>query len=66
MKKNKNKDARNIGVALILGLIIGLILYFMGKSELTLYVKPIGVVFIRLLKMVIIPLVFSSIYMSMV
>lgn len=66
MKKKQNKDARNIGIALILGLIIGLILYFTGKSELAIYVKPIGVIFIRLLKMIIVPLVFSSIYMSMI
>lgn len=50
---------------MIAGLIIGLILYFTGKGEWAGYIKPVGTVFIRLLKMVIVPLVFSSIFMAM-
>jgi len=65
MQEASKKEAMRIGVAMIAGLIIGLILYFSGNSDLALYLKPIGTVFIRLLKMVIIPLVFSSIFMAM-
>jgi Na+/H+-dicarboxylate symporter len=65
MQEASKKDAKKIGFAMVFGLIIGLILYFTGNSELALYLKPIGTIFIRLLKMVIIPLVFSSIFMSM-
>lgn len=60
------KDAQRIGIAMIAGLIIGLILFKTGQGDLVGYVKPIGDVFIRLLKMMIVPLVLSSIYMAMV
>ncbi|MBK26507.1 MAG: dicarboxylate/amino acid:cation symporter [Halobacteriovorax sp.] len=60
------KDAQRIGIAMIAGLIVGLILFKTGQGELVAYVKPVGAIFIRLLKMMIVPLVLSSIYMSMV
>lgn len=60
------KDAQRIAIAMILGLIIGMILFNTGQGDLVAYVKPIGTVFIRLLKMMIVPLVLSSIFMSMV
>ncbi|MCP4914239.1 MAG: dicarboxylate/amino acid:cation symporter [Oligoflexia bacterium] len=48
------------------GLIIGLIIHQFGLGSYSEYIKPLGTIFIRLLKMVIVPLVFSSIYMSMI
>ncbi len=65
MQEASKQEAKRIGLAMILGLIIGLILYFTGNGDWAQYLKPIGTIFIRLLKMVIIPLVFSSIFMSM-
>ncbi|TNF27183.1 MAG: dicarboxylate/amino acid:cation symporter [Deltaproteobacteria bacterium] len=65
MLEGNKKDAQRIAIAMIGGLIIGLILYFTGKGEWAGYIKPVGTVFIRLLKMVIVPLVFSSIFMAM-
>lgn len=65
MQKSSKKEAQYILVAMISGLLIGLVLNTMGLYDYTSYIKPIGTVFIRLLKMVIVPLVLSSIYMSM-
>ncbi|WP_127716552.1 dicarboxylate/amino acid:cation symporter [Halobacteriovorax sp. HLS] len=65
MQEASKKEAKLIGIAMIAGLIIGLILYSTGYSDLASYLKPIGTIFIRLLKMVIIPLVLSSIFMAM-
>jgi Na+/H+-dicarboxylate symporter len=65
MQEASKKEAKLIGIAMIAGLVIGLILYFTGYSDIASYLKPIGTVFIRLLKMVIIPLVLSSIFMAM-
>ncbi len=59
------KEARKIGVAMVAGLVIGLILHFTQMGDYSKYVAPIGTIFIKLLKMVIVPLVFSSIYMAM-
>ncbi len=63
---NANKEAILILGAIILGLITGLILYFTNNQEVALYVKPIGDVFLKLLKMIIVPLVLSSIFMAII
>ncbi|OUR96155.1 hypothetical protein A9Q84_07280 [Halobacteriovorax marinus] len=65
MQEASKKEAKLIGLAMIGGLIIGLGLHLTGNSEVAGYLKPLGTIFIRLLKMVIIPLVFSSIFMAM-
>jgi len=65
MQEASKKEAMYIGIAMILGLVIGLGLYLTGNSDVAGYLKPLGTIFIRLLKMVIIPLVFSSIFMAM-
>lgn len=65
MQESSKKEAQRIGFAMLGGLAIGLILYFTGYGDLAAHIEPIGTVFIKLLKMVIVPLVFSSIYMSM-
>lgn len=66
MHAENKKDAQRILGAMILGLIVGMILYFTGLGHVVDYIKPIGTVFIKLLKMVIVPLVFASIFMSMI
>jgi Na+/H+-dicarboxylate symporter len=66
MQESSKKEAQRIGIAMIAGLIIGLIIHSFGMNQYMEYVKPLGTVFIRLLKMVIVPLVFSSIFMSMI
>jgi proton glutamate symport protein len=64
MTFNSHVQAKRIGFAVIAGLIFGLILYFSHLSYLSEWIKPVGVVFIRLLKMIIIPLVVSSVFLS--
>ena len=66
MQESSKKEAQRIGFAMLIGLVVGLILHFLKMEEYVSYVKPIGTVFIRLLKMVIVPLVLSSIFMSMI
>lgn len=61
-----DKTAKHIMIALIVGLVAGLIVHYTGLQEYTTYVKPIGDVFLRLLRMIIVPLVLSSIYMAMI
>lgn len=66
MQEQSKKEAQRIGYAMLAGILIGLVLYWTGTGEFSTYIKPLGTIFIRLLKMVIVPLVFSSIYMAMV
>jgi Na+/H+-dicarboxylate symporter len=66
MQESSKKEAMQIGIAMVLGLTVGLILHFVGLGSYAEYLNPLGTVFIRLLKMVIVPLVFASIFMSMV
>ncbi|EQC44742.1 dicarboxylate/amino acid:cation symporter [Bacteriovorax sp. Seq25_V] len=65
MQEASKKEAQRIAIGMIAGLALGLILYFTGLGHVVDYMKPIGDIFISLLKMVIIPLVFSSIFMAM-
>lgn len=66
MQDTSKKEAKLIGIAMVVGLALGLVLYFTGFNHLVAYIKPIADIFIRLLKMVIVPLVFSSIFMAMI
>lgn len=50
--------AIQILLGLILGIIIGAIFY--GNPAVTSYLQPIGDIFIRLIKMIVVPIVFSS------
>lgn len=63
---NSDSMARNIFISLILGLVIGLILHYTGMGHVSSFVKPLGDIFIKFLKMMIIPLVMSSIFVAMV
>jgi proton glutamate symport protein len=50
--------AWQILVGLILGIAVGAIFY--GNTEVQTYLQPIGTIFIRLIKMIVIPIVISS------
>ncbi len=52
--------------AMLLGLVLGLILNLTGNGEWGGYLGPVGDIFIRLLKFIIIPLVFSSLYIAVI
>jgi proton glutamate symport protein len=58
MKKIKFGLALQILVGLILGIIVGGLFY--GNPTIESYLKPIGDIFIRLIKMIVVPIVFSS------
>lgn len=64
VENDSQKQAKRIGLAVVLGLLVGMLLYWSGLSEWSMYTKPIGTVFIRLLKMIIIPLIFSSVFIA--
>lgn len=64
MQFDSQKMAKRIGLSVILGLSVGLLLYFTGHADFAQYTRPIGTIFIRLLKMIIIPLVFSSVFIA--
>lgn len=63
---SQDKVATQIMIAMILGLVFGFGLHHFGVSDWVDPFKPLGDIFIRLLKMVIVPLVTSSIFMAMV
>ena len=50
--------AFQIIIGLILGVIVGAIFY--GNSTVSSYLQPLGDIFIRLIKMIVVPIVFSS------
>lgn len=58
MKKIKFGLALQILVGLVLGIIVGGLFY--GNPAVEAYLKPIGDIFIRLIKMIVVPIVFSS------
>lgn len=71
MHENQNStsaghgEAKKILIAMLLGFIFGITLFFTKSSHIFNFIKPVGDIFISLLKMIIVPLVFSSIFMSM-
>jgi proton glutamate symport protein len=58
IKKNKFPLAYQILIALILGCIVGAVFY--GNKAVGTYLQPIADVFIRLIKMIVVPIVFCS------
>lgn len=60
-KKKINLPTQVI-IALVLGVIAGLLLY--GQDDVANYIKPFGDVFLNLIKMIIIPIVFCSLALS--
>jgi len=63
-EKTSATQAKIILVSMVLGLVMGLLAYTNSWVGLVGVLKPIGGVFISLLKMMIIPLVLSSIFMA--
>lgn len=59
MKKFKISLAMQIFIGLVLGIIVGAT--FFGNPAVEAYLKPLGDIFIRLIKMIVVPIVFSSI-----
>ena len=58
MEKKKMSLPKQIVLALILGIAVGLIFYFIGKPEFTTnYLKPFGTIFVNLLKFIVVPVV---------
>ena len=60
--KKKISLPTQVIIALVLGVIAGLSLY--GQDDVANYIKPFGDVFLNLIKMIIIPIVFCSLALS--
>ena len=59
--KEKMSLPKQIVLALIMGIAVGLIFYFIGKPEFTTnYLKPFGTIFVNLLKFIVVPVVLLS------
>ena len=60
MKKKLSLPAQ-ILIALVAGIVVGLICYFTGAKDLTAsYLKPFGDIFVNLLKFIVVPVVLLS------
>lgn len=60
-KKKKLGLPAQILIALVLGIIVGLICYFTNTASFTAnYLKPLGTIFINLLKFIVVPIVLLS------
>lgn len=60
--KKKISLPTQVIIALVLGVIAGLLLY--GQDDVANYIKPFGDVFLNLIKMIIIPIIFCSLALS--
>lgn len=60
--KKKISLPTQVIIALVLGVIAGLLIY--GQDDVANYIKPFGDVFLNLIKMIIIPIVFCSLALS--
>ena len=61
MEKKKISLPVQIFIALVLGIAVGLVFYFIGKPEFTTnYLKPFGTIFVNLLKFIVVPVVLLS------
>lgn len=61
MQKKKLTLPVQIIIALVLGIIVGLICYFAGIADFTTkYLKPFGTIFVNLLKFIVVPIVLLS------
>ena len=61
MEKKKLSLPVQIFIALVLGVVVGLIFYFAGMPEFTAnYLKPFGTIFVNLLKFIVVPVVLLS------
>ena len=60
--KRKISLPTQVIIALVLGVIVGLVLF--GQDNLANYIKPFGDIFLNLIKMIIIPIVFCALALS--
>ena len=61
MEKKKMSLPAQIGIALVAGIVVGLICYFAGAGDFTAkYLKPFGDIFVNLLKFIVVPVVLFS------
>ena len=61
MEKKKMSLPKQIVVALLIGIVAGLICYFAGLADFTAaYLKPFGTIFVNLLKFLVVPVVLLS------
>ncbi|MCC3743904.1 cation:dicarboxylase symporter family transporter [Staphylococcus capitis] len=60
--KRKISLPTQVIIALVLGVIVGLLLF--GQDNLENYIKPFGDIFLNLIKMIIIPIVFCALALS--
>ena len=60
--KRKISLPTQVIIALVLGVIVGLLLF--GQDNLANYIKPFGDIFLNLIKMIIIPIVFCALALS--
>lgn len=59
--KKKMSLPRQILIALLLGIVVGLICYFAGFADFTTnYLRPFGTIFVNLLKFIVVPVVLLS------
>lgn len=58
MKKLKFGLGTQILIGLILGVVVGAVFY--GNAAVSTYLQPIGDIFLRLIKMIVVPIVFSA------
>lgn len=60
-KKNSMSLAIRILVGMVVGVVVGLVLQSMGRADIaTTFIAPLGTIFLNLIKLIIVPLVFSS------
>lgn len=60
-KKKKLSLPVQIFIALVLGIVVGLVFYFTGAADFTTsYIKPFGDIFVNLLKFIVVPVVLLS------
>ena len=65
-KRGGTRTTGAILAAMAAGVVLGLVLNRLGLAAWASWVEPLGDVFLRLLRMVIVPLVFSSVFISIV
>ena len=61
MEKKKMSLPMQIFIALVAGIVLGLICYFTNTADFTAkYLKPFGTIFVNLLKFIVVPVVLFS------
>ncbi|AYU55997.1 cation:dicarboxylate symporter family transporter [Staphylococcus debuckii] len=60
--KRKISLPMQVMIALVLGVVVGLLLY--GHKDVANYIQPLGDIFLNLIKMIVIPVVFCSLALS--